>query len=82
MNIPYLVKVAVVEGPWLTGTRAPIIGYTGLYAEMLDTCDDAIRQVVHIKNNLRLHPGVYMGDMTPIVKKSDLPIGAEIVEVI
>ena len=77
MNIPYLIRVAVVQGPWLTGTRAPIIGYTKLYAELINSYGEP-RQVLHIKNNLRLHPGVYQGDMTPIVKKSDLPEGATI----
>ena len=79
MNIPYLVRVAVVNGPWLTGIRAPIIGYTKLYAELTESYGEQ-RQVLHIRDGLRLHPGVYQGDMTPIVKKSDLPTGTKIEE--
>lgn len=74
MNLPYKIKVAVIEG---SNYRNPIVGTAELWAT-LSTDYRAGDQVVYIKGGKRLHPGCYTGNMTPIVKRSDLPEGVKV----
>lgn len=75
MNLPYKIKVAVIAG---SSYHSQIVGTAELWAELVTDKYRRGDQVVHIAGGRRLHPGVYTGNMTPIVKISDLPAGVEV----
>lgn len=68
-HIPYRIKVYVTYHSGIG--HGPIKSWCYMHASM----NSEGRQVLHTRGGYRVHPGVYTGDMTPIIPSKWVPIG-------